>query len=103
MLYSGDADLSKDQNGTDDFSIGKNGIHDADKKLSSNSTHLYTWGRCGVNQETGEIDPNLDIDKATGQTYATNANYIIFRDIDFEQQKLVAAYVPRHDDRCQGQ
>lgn len=86
MLYSGDADLSKDQNGTDDFSIGKNGIHDADKKLSSKGTRLYTWGRCGVNQETGEIDPNLDIDKATGQTYATNANYIIFRDIDLSSK-----------------
>ena len=44
--------------------------------------YVYTVGRCGVNQTTGKIDPNLDIDKAANQTYASNANYIIFRDID---------------------
>lgn len=44
--------------------------------------YVYTVGRCGVNQTTGEIDPNLEIDKATNQTYASNANYIIFRDIN---------------------
>ena len=42
----------------------------------------YIWGRCGVNQSTGEIDPTLDIDKATNQKYSSNANYIIFRNID---------------------
>ena len=36
----------------------------------------------GVNQSTGEIDPTLDIDKATNQKYSSNANYIIFRNID---------------------
>ena len=52
------------------------------KKQSKYSSHLYVWGRCGVNQSTGEIDPTLDIDKATNQKYSSNANYIIFRNID---------------------
>ena len=85
MLYGGDADLTKEQNGTDNYTLGKDGIHAADKNLSdkaSNILYVYTVGRCGVNQTTGEIDPNLDIDKAANQTYASNANYIIFRDID---------------------
>ena len=79
VLYGGDADLTKDQNGSADFTLGK--IRETDKSLSANSS-LSTRGRCGVNQTTGEIDPNLDIDKAANQTYASNANYIIFRDID---------------------
>lgn len=85
MLYGGDADLTKEQNGTDNYTLGKEGIHAADKNLSdkaSNILYVYTVGRCGVNQTTGKIDPNLDIDKAANQTYASNANYIIFRDID---------------------
>jgi len=85
MLYGGDADLTKDQNGTDDYTLGKDGIHAADKKFSDKASDIwyaYSVGRCGVNQTTGEIDPNLDIDKAANQTYASNANYIIFRDID---------------------
>lgn len=85
MLYGGDADLTKGQNGTDDYTLGKDGIHEADKKFSdkaNNLLYVYTVGRCGVNQTTGKIDPNLDIDKAANQTYASNANYIIFRDID---------------------
>lgn len=85
MLYGGDADLTKGQNGTDDYTLGKDGIHEADKKFSdkaNNFLYVYTVGRCGVNQTTGKIDPNLDIDKAANQTYASNANYIIFRDID---------------------
>ena len=85
MLYGGDADLTKGQNGTDDYTLGKDGIHEADKKFSDKANdflYVYTVGRCGVNQTTGKIDPNLDIDKAANQTYASNANYIIFRDID---------------------
>ena len=85
MLYGGDADLTKGQNGTDDYTLGKDGIHEADKKFSDKAKdflYVYTVGRCGVNQTTGKIDPNLDIDKAANQTYASNANYIIFRDID---------------------
>ena len=85
ILYGGDADLTKEQNGTDNYTLGKDGIHAADKNLSdkaNNLLYVYTVGRCGVNQTTGEIDPNLDIDKAANQTYASNANYIIFRDID---------------------
>ena len=91
MLYGGDADLTKGQNGTDDYTLGKDGIHEADKKFSdkaNNLLYVYTVGRCGVNQKTGEIDPNLDIDKAANQTYAANANYIIFRDIDLSTKEL---------------
>lgn len=72
MLYSGDADLKKDQNGNKDYQIGK-----VDKAASG-----FKNGRCGVDQKTGKIDPELDYDKATEQTYSSNANYIIFRDID---------------------
>lgn len=77
MLYGGDADLSTEHNGKKDYSLGT--ADKADKALGS---HNKAVGLCGVNQTTGEIDPNLNIDDATGQTYAPNANYIIFRDID---------------------
>lgn len=77
MLYGGDADLSTEHNGKKDYSLGT-----ADKANKSLGTHNKTVDLCGVNQITGEIDPNLNIDDATGQTYAPNANYIIFRDID---------------------
>lgn len=80
MLYGGDADLTAAQNGSKEFTFG--GILDANRSLSSHQGLLISHGRCGVNQKTGEIDPNLDIDKATNQKYAANANYIIFRDID---------------------
>ena len=84
MLYSGDADLTKDQNGVADFTFGQ--IKDADSKYSQH-LKIYARGRCGVNQITGEIDPNLDIDKTTGQKYTANANYIIFRDIDLSSKE----------------
>ena len=84
MLYSGDADLTRDQNGVADFTFGQ--IKDADSKYSQHNW-VYTRGRCGVNQITGEIDPNLDIDKTTGQKYTANANYIIFRDIDLSSKE----------------
>ena len=84
MLYSGDADLTRDQNGVEDFTFGQ--IKDADSKYSQHSWVL-TRGRCGVNQITGEIDPDLDIDKTTGQKYTANANYIIFRDIDLSSKE----------------
>lgn len=80
MLYGGDADLTAEQNGSKEFTFG--GILDANRSLSSHQGLLTSHGRCGVNQKTGAIDPNLDIDKATNQKYTTNANYIIFRDID---------------------
>lgn len=86
MLYSGDADLTNDQNGVADFTFGQ--IKDADSKYSQHNKLLYpTRGRCGVNQITGEIDPDLDIDKTTGQKYTANANYIIFRDIDLSSKE----------------
>lgn len=84
MLYSGDADLTRDQNGVADFTFGQ--IKDADSKYSQH-IWVHTRGRCGVNQITGEIDPDLDIDKTTGQKYTANANYIIFRDIDLSSKE----------------
>ena len=84
MLYGGDADLKKDQNGVADYTFSQ--IQDANAKYSSISGLLINArGRCGVNQVTGEIDPNLDINKAANQKYSANANYIIFRDIDLSR------------------
>lgn len=81
MLYGGDADLKKDQNGVADYTFSQ--IKDANSKYSNiNGLLINERGRCGVNQTTGEIDPNLYIDKAANQKYSANANYIIFRDID---------------------
>lgn len=79
MLYDGDADLTKNQNGVSDYTFG--GIQETNKSLS-NVSPLKPRGRCGVDQNTGEINPDLDIDKAANQKYSANANYIIFRDID---------------------
>ncbi len=75
MLYGGDADLLASQNGKKDYQFGKDGIE------KSTDGGIYIVGRCGVNQKTGEIDPNMDIENS-GQTYSSSANYIIFRDID---------------------
>lgn len=79
VLYGGDADLTKDQNGRADFTFGE--IRDTDKNLSVESG-IYTRGKCGVDQKTGQPNPNLDIKDQTKQKYSANANYIIFRDID---------------------
>ena len=69
MLYGGDADLKKEQNGTKDY------------KFQGYESAETLKGRCGVNQETGEIDPNMKIEDS-GYKYTDSANYIIFRDID---------------------
>ena len=79
MLYGGDADLKKNQNGEANYTFGE--IKNTDNSLSSESS-IYARGKCGVDQATGEIDPDLKIDDATNQKYSANANYIIFRDID---------------------
>lgn len=71
MLYGGDADLKQGQNGKKDYEFQN--IERADAGLNI--------GRCGVNQKTGEIDPNMDIEKS-GHTYSRTEKYIIFRDID---------------------
>lgn len=90
MLYGGDADLKKDQNGTDEYTFGENGVHKTDEKLGvQGNTAVHSLGRCGVDQSTGEINPDLDIDKAANATYDSNANYIIFRDI-----KLTSNWTP---------
>ena len=70
MLYGGDADLLQSQNGKKNYAF--HGIDD--------DGGLVGDKRCGVNQKTGEIDPNMDIDES-GQTYSADANYIIFRNI----------------------
>lgn len=73
MLYGGDADLLALQNGKKDYTLGE--IDKADGGA------LEAVGRCGVDQTTGKIDPNMDIEDS-GVSYAADANYIIFRDID---------------------
>lgn len=79
LLYGGDADLSATDNGIRDFTFG---TALSPSKSFSGLGHNYDREPCGVNQTTGEIDPDLNINKVTNQTYAPNANYIIFRDID---------------------
>ncbi len=84
ILYGGDADLKKEQNGKQDFIFGT--VLDTNKSISSESS-IHMRGQCGVDQETGKIDPDLDIKyAASGEkkqlTYSPNGNYIIFRDID---------------------
>lgn len=73
MLYGGDADLLASQNGKKDYTLGEIDKADGDT--------LDPVGQCGVNQTTGDIDPNMDIEDS-GVSYAADANYIIFRDID---------------------
>lgn len=73
MLYGGDADLLASQNGKKDYTLGEIDKADGDT--------LDPVGQCGVNQTTGKIDPNMDIENS-GVSYAADANYIIFRDID---------------------
>lgn len=77
MLYGGDADLTKEQNGVKDYEFGQ--VDNADGGF------LETVGRCGVNQKTGEIDPDMDIEDS-GHTYSRSENYIIFRDIDLSSE-----------------
>ena len=73
MLYGGDADLTREQNGNKDYEF---------QKIDEAGSHgWYTTGRCGVNQKDGIINPDMDIEKS-GRTYDTDENYIIFRDID---------------------
>ena len=70
LLYGGDADLLQSQNGKQDYELGQ--VENASGALT---------GRCGVNQKTGQIDPNMDIDDIEHK-YDADENYIIFRDID---------------------
>lgn len=79
MLYGGDADLKQEQNGKQDFIFGT--VLDTNKKISNKSA-FHIRGKCGVDQTTGKVDPDLDIKDQTNQKYTKNANYIIFRDID---------------------
>ena len=70
MLYGGDADLLQEQNGKKEYGF---------QELEHASGALA--GRCGVNQKTGEIAPNMDIEDS-GHHYSRSEKYIIFRDID---------------------
>lgn len=79
LRYGGDADLLQEQNGYGDFTF--HSVKAADSSISDKSG---TRTKAGVNQETGEIDPDLGED--TGVTYSSTANYIIFRDIDLENE-----------------
>lgn len=79
MRYSGDADLLQSQNGYGDFTFRS--VNAADSSISNKSG---TRSKAGVNQETGEIDP--DLGEGTGAKYSSNANYIIFRDIDLNNE-----------------
>lgn len=82
MLYSGDADLDKEQNGSKDYKLGEEddkGWHIGDGDLDY----------CGVHQKAedghsaGEIDPDFSHDE-TGHSYTTDENYIIFRNITLD-------------------
>ncbi|OUN35237.1 hypothetical protein [Lachnoclostridium sp. An76] len=77
MLYGGDADLTQEQNGNKTYDF--QAIEKASSQLSDHKGNAH--GRCGVNQKTGEPDPNLDIENS-GHTYDNDENYIIFRNID---------------------
>lgn len=77
MLYGGDADLTQEQNGNKTYDF--QAIEEASSQLSDHKMNAH--GRCGVNQKTGEPDPNLDIENS-GHTYDNDENYIIFRNID---------------------
>lgn len=79
MLYGGDADLAQAQNGKKDYGFR---TLDAPADDSWDVGDHITHGYCGVDQQTGEIDTGAKYD--TGLKYTADANYIIFRDIDLE-------------------
>ena len=72
MVYGGDADLLQKQNGTSNYEF-----QDFD-----DSTLEDSYG--GVDQTTGEITAVNESWK-TEYSYSSDANYIIFRDIDLEK------------------
>ena len=84
MIYGGDADLISEQNGYGNFTF---------HNLSGNATD---YPRVGVNQDTGKVyTDSAHVDDTwigtahswdTGVKYSTNANYIIFRNIDLGGQ-----------------
>ncbi len=81
MIYGGDADLASEHNNFGNFTF-----HELDANLASD------WPRAGVNQDTGQTytdDTHVDSTVyglahswRTGIKYSSNANYIIFRNID---------------------
>lgn len=79
LRYGGDADLLQSQNGYADFTFHT--VNAADSSISNKSG---TRSKAGVDQETGEIDP--DLGEGTGVKYSSTANYIIFRDIDLNNE-----------------
>ncbi len=77
MLYGGDADLTKEQNGKKDYALGK--IDDAAVRREAR----------GVDQKTGEVYLGISTignGRDTGHTYSRSENYIIFRDINLSSK-----------------
>ena len=81
MIYGGDADLKSSENGSGNFTFHQ-----------LNADVLSDWPRAGVNQDTGQVyTDSAHVDDSafglahsweTSEKYTTNANYIIFRNID---------------------
>ena len=72
MVYGGDADLLREQNGTDTYRF----------QNIDDGVGAPAYG--GVDQTTRTISTEKDSWK-TEYTYSSDANYIIFRDIDLEK------------------
>lgn len=76
MLYGGDADLATEQNGTKDYTFGKP------------ESAAITKRQCVVVQtgeNAGTINPAQTTSSLTHK-YDSNENYIIFRDIDLQDE-----------------
>lgn len=70
MQYGGDADLLKSQNGSDDYNFP-----------SSSAVFIGN----GVDQQTGEKSTKI-VGGNSGHKYSRSENYIIFRDIDLNNE-----------------
>lgn len=70
MQYGGDADLLKSQNGSDDYNFP-----------SSSTVFIGN----GVDQQTGEKSTKI-VGGNSGHKYSRSENYIIFRDIDLNNE-----------------
>ena len=82
MLYGGDADLKKSQNGKKDYGFQE--IDDNDASLSKYPP-LRDREPCAqiqLGENAGEIDPNAYVGR-TNHSYTNTENYIVFRNIDF--------------------
>lgn len=82
MLYGGDTDLTEEQNGEKSYSFQQiDSVAEGHwEYVNGLRVDHVTHDRCGVNQQTGLIDTETDYD--TGLNYTSDANYIIFRNIE---------------------